>query len=244
MPTDPVTIAAIIVLGGAAGAFAGSLIHAIAVRLPAEKEPIGPPVCANCQAVLTASHLVPALPRACPSCGSAASRQKLATEAGAALITVLSLLLHGLTYTGVTAALFSLVLLVILRIDWQHHLIYTVTIAPGIMLALAAAALRSPGALLSATIAAAGAGLVFAFLFGLAILIYRQQALGFGDILLAALIGAMTGVGQVVPALFLGMVLAAAGGLLLIATGVRSRRDFIPYGAYLCAGTIVVLLLP
>jgi leader peptidase (prepilin peptidase)/N-methyltransferase len=84
--------------------------------------------------------------------------------------------------------------------------------------------------------------LVFALFFALAMLIYRQQALGFGDILLAVLIGTMTGIHSILPALFAGMFLAAVGGLLLIAIGIRTRRDYIPYGAYLCAGTILVLI--
>ena len=95
--------------------------------------------------------------------------------------------------------------------------------------------LRSPSALISATIAGIGAGLLFALFFALAVFIYKQHALGFGDILLAVLIGTMTGIHSLIPALLLGMFLAAAGGLLLIAIGVRTRRDYIPYGAYLCA---------
>jgi leader peptidase (prepilin peptidase)/N-methyltransferase len=154
-----------------------------------------------------------------------------------------TLVVHGLTLIGLAIALFNLLLLLILRIDWQHHLIFVATIAPGIMLALAFAVLRSPAALLSATIAGAGAGLLFSLFFVLAMLIYRQQALGFGDILLAVLIGTMTGIRSLIPALFLGMLLAALGGLLLIAVGIRSRRDYIPYGAYLCAGTILVLIV-
>ena len=41
----------------------------------------------------------------------------------------------------------------------------------------------------------------------------------------------------------LGYALAALGGLLLVALRVRTMRDYIPYGAYLCAGTIATLLI-
>jgi leader peptidase (prepilin peptidase) / N-methyltransferase len=54
----------------------------------------------------------------------------------------------------------------------------------------------------------------------------------------------MAGIDKVVPALLLGMLLGALGGLFLVAIGKRTRHDFIPYGAYLCAGAIVVLLIP
>jgi leader peptidase (prepilin peptidase) / N-methyltransferase len=43
-------------------------------------------------------------------------------------------------------------------------------------------------------------------------------------------------------ALFLGMFLAAFGGLFLIAIRQRTRTDYIPYGAYLCLGAIIVVI--
>jgi leader peptidase (prepilin peptidase) / N-methyltransferase len=232
----------VIALGAVTGAFAGSLVHTLAIRLPAELPDLGSPPCQACGTPLGARGFIPFVPAQCAECG--AGWHKPATEAAAALIVALALTGYGLTVEAVTVALFSLVLLTILRIDWQHHLIFTIIIAPGIAIALFGAALQSQSALVAALIAAAGAGLVFTLFFALAVVIYRQQALGFGDILLAILIGAMTGLERVVPALLLGMILAAAGGLFLIAIGQRGRRDYIPYGAYLCLGTMLVLLWP
>ncbi len=232
-----------VLLAGVLGAFAGSLIHSASVRLPADLDPIGPPLCPNCSALQSSRALIPGWPKACPTCGASDHRQRWATEVAATVLAVSSIVVYRVTVLGIGVALFSLLLLLILRIDWQHHLIYTVTIVPGIVLALALATLRSPRALLSASVAGIGAGLLFAFFFALAILIYRKQALGFGDILLAVLIGTMTGVHAILSALFVGMLLAAVGGLVLVLLGVRGRRDYIPYGAYLCAGTILVLFV-
>jgi leader peptidase (prepilin peptidase)/N-methyltransferase len=233
----------IVIIAGIVGAFAGSLIHAAAVRLPADLSAIGVPICAECGAFEPAQALIPGWSGACLGCSARNHRLRWATEAAAAILVMASLAVHGLTVLGLAVAVFNLLLLLILRIDWQHHLIFTTTIAPGILLALAFAVLRSPSALISATIAGAGAGLLFALFFALAVFIYKQHALGFGDILLAILIGTMTGIHSILPALLLGMFLAAAGGLLLIAIGVRTRRDYIPYGAYLCAGTMFVLIV-
>jgi hypothetical protein len=47
-------------------------------------------------------------------------------------------------------------------------------------------------------------GIAIALFFALAVVIYRQQALGFGDILLAILIGAMTGLGTMLVLLWPG----------------------------------------
>ncbi len=236
-------LAVFVVVAGIAGAFAGSLIHAAAVRLPSDLDPIGPPICASCSVVQPKRAMFPGWSGTCAACGFADNRVRWATEVAAMALAMTAIIVYHATLLGVGVALFSLLLLLILRIDWQHHLIFTITIVPGIVLALALAVLRSPSALVSASIAGVGAGLLFASFFALAVLIYRKQALGFGDILLAVLIGTMTGIRSIIPALFVGMLLAAAGGVLLVAIGRRTRRDYIPYGAYLCAGTIIILLM-
>lgn len=227
-----------------AGAFAGSIIHAISLRLPARKSPLGSPICHSCHGPLPWLAFIPFVSVTCPECGARTSWHKLATEAGAALLVALALISHGLTLDGLTYALFSLVLLQVLRIDWQHHLIYTIVIVPASILALFLAAVDSQSELVSAFLASIGAALIFAFFYALALFIYKRRALGRGDILLAFLIGAMARTELVVAALFVGMLLAALGGLFLIAIGKRTRYDYIPYGAYLCAGAIIVLLLP
>jgi leader peptidase (prepilin peptidase) / N-methyltransferase len=226
------------------GALAGSLIHAISLRLPAGLDVFGPVPCQKCRASMPATAYIPFLPSRCPDCGMSPNWHKPATEAAATAVAGLAILIHGATLDGLSTALFGLVLLQVLRIDWQHHLIYTIVIVPGSILALLLAVVDSQSALISALIAGIGAAVLFALFYALAILIYRRRALGRGDILLAFLIGAMARIDLVVPALLVGMVLAALGGLFLIAIGKRTRHDYIPYGAYLCFGAMIVLLLP
>jgi leader peptidase (prepilin peptidase) / N-methyltransferase len=233
-----------ILLGAIIGAFAGSFIHAISLRLPNRMDPIGPSICHQCHEPLPLSAFIPFIPVTCSSCGASSNWHKHATELAAAGLVALAIGIHGATLQGFSIALFCLLLLQILRIDWQHHLIYTIIIVPASVLALFLAVLESQSALLSAFIAAVVAALVFAVFYALALFIYRKRALGRGDILLAFVIGAMTRLELVFPAIFLGMLLGALGGLFLIAIGKRTRHDFIPYGAYLCAGAIIVLLLP
>jgi len=231
-----------LVLGGVIGAAAGSVIHATSTRLPAGFGALGAPCCPACGIALDRAALLPGWSRPCPDCGSADSTRRRATELAAAVLTILAFVGHGLSLAGLAVAAFSLLLLLILRIDWQHHLIFTATIAPGLVLALGAAALRSPSALLAATLGSVLAAVIFGVFFLLGLLIYHRHALGIGDILLAALIGAMTGLGHVLAALFLGMLLAAAGGILLVMLGRRARNDYIPYGAFLCVGAMLVLI--
>ena len=52
----------------------------------------------------------------------------------------------------------------------------------------------------------------------------------------------MVGLEWVTHAILLGMILAAAGGIFLVAIKVKKRTDYIPYGAYLSLGAIVTVL--
>ena len=230
------TIALALLMGGSIG----SLINLLATRLPAEVNLVGPPL-ATATGRPDSRQLVPFLGARTASHGI--DWPNLATQFGAAALTALALLFHGLTWSAIETIVLTSILLTILRIDWQHHLIYTITIWPGIALALLFSLFHSPGQLLSASIAAAAAAGVFLFLFFLAIALYKRRALGFGDVLLAGLIGSMVGLELVVAAILLGMILASVGGLFLILIRVKSRTDYIPYGAYLSLGAIITVLL-
>ena len=206
------------------------------------------PACPHCAAPWRGLALLPLVgplvARRCGNCDTPIGWLRPLTEATTAALFTLALLRFGPSAEFAATAVFCVILLVILRIDWRHHLIFQNTILIGLMLAFAYAGIasRQPGALLWSTVGAVGAAFLFLVLYGLALAIYRRRALGFGDVLLAALIGAMAGTDTVM-ALLIGMVLGAGGGLLLVALRVRSMRDYIPYGAYLCAGTIITLLV-
>jgi leader peptidase (prepilin peptidase) / N-methyltransferase len=230
-----------VILALIVGGVAGSVINVVATRLPAEGDPpvIGSPLRPRTQQADTFG-LLPWVGAWQRSAGGI-DLPKLGTDFGATLISAIAFMRYDDWFVSLRAAVFALILLLILRIDWQHHLIFTITIAPAILVALLLQALDSMQSLMWAVGASLGAATVFALLFMLALVMYRRRALGFGDVLLAALIGAMTGALAHV-AIMLGVFLAAIGGLFLIAIRLRGRTDYIPYGAYLCLGAIIVIL--
>ena len=230
------------------GLCVGTWIDHAAAAIPARRSVRSLPACPQCAAPWRGLALLPLvgplLVRRCAACAAPIDWLRPLTEATTAALFALAYWRPGPSVEFAATAAFCVVLLVILRIDWRHHLIFQNTIVVGLLLALAYAGMasRQPGALLWSTVGAVGASLLFLFLYGLALAIYKRRALGFGDVLLAALIGAMAGTDTVM-ALLIGMILGAGGGLLLVALRVRSMRDYIPYGAYLCAGTIITLLV-
>lgn len=236
MDTVGLIIAAVLI-----GGVIGSAINLLATRLPADLPMLGWPVSIATKqpSRWAAIPFIGAFDRD----GRRIDWPKFGTEVAASAVVAIAFLAHELSFERWRALVFASVLLLILRIDWQNHLIYMVTIVPGLVIALGFSAAESRGQLLSSVVAGIGAAFLFLLLFMLAFAIYRQRALGFGDVLLAALIGAMTGLQGVGSALLLGITLAALGGLLLIAIRVRKRTDFIPYGAYLSLGAMVVVLI-
>jgi leader peptidase (prepilin peptidase)/N-methyltransferase len=228
-------------LAVSAGAFAGTLINVVATRLPADGDPsiVGYPL-RPVSGQPDALALIP-YAGAWQPMTRGIDWPKLSTDVAAAVIAGIALARYGFSFEGMQALVYALILLLIMRIDWQNHLIFTITIVPGILAALGFQAIDSFDALARAAAAALIAAAVFCALYIAALAIYKRRALGAGDIWLAALIGAMTGA-QAIGAILLGMILAGVGGLLLIAIRVRSKDDFIPYGAYLCLGAIIVVL--
>lgn len=74
---------------------------------------------------------------------------------------------------------------------------------------------------------------------------YGKPVLGFGDVKLAAGMGAVLGPGVLFAAWFLiSVVIGAVVGLVLMALRVRGRQDYIPFGPMLAAGGVVLLLFP
>ena len=231
---------AIILIACVAGGLLGTLVNVIATRLPSDLDIIGPPLSSG-SAEASSRQLVPYLGSRLDN--GTIDWPNLATQLGAGILTAVALVVHGFTFSALETTVLSMVLLTILRIDWQHHSIYIITIWPGILIALLFALVHSPSRLLSASVAGALAAFVFLLLFFLAIAIYRKRALGFGDVLLAGLIGTMVGLQWVTHALLLGMILAAVGGIFLVLIKVKTRTDYIPYGAYLSLGALVVVLV-
>lgn len=80
-----------------------------------------------------------------------------------------------------------------------------------------------------------------AFAFLLLPAVIRPGAMGMGDVKLALFMGFLLG-RYVAVALFIALIASAFIGLALIATKIRGRKDRIPFGPFLAAGSAVALL--
>jgi leader peptidase (prepilin peptidase)/N-methyltransferase len=204
----------------------------------------------------------------CPECGSSARRISVIPIVGpiiargscghcerrsswqlAALIQLLMAVLGTLLYQRygqslllLYSSIFTTVLVAIGVIDLQHRLIPTLLVYPTIVFALATSTAWPNLGILNSLL---GGGMAFALFFALAVFahfVFGEGALGGGDVTLAALIGAICGYPLTIVALALGAVLGGIGAILMIAMKRSNLGTAIPYGPYLVAGVIYVLL--
>ncbi len=172
---------------------------------------------------------------------------RAAIEVGAALYLGIVASRTGSVAELVPLAVFAFPLVVVLLVDWWTRIIYTNWIAVGTVLALGVAALDGLRSFLEALGGFAMGAAVFGAFYVLALLLYRDVrvvSLGAGDVLLAGMIGAMTGdILAVVGTLFYGILLAALGAGILLLSRRGAQKKALPSGAYLCAGAFVGLAL-
>lgn len=237
------------VLGVAAlavlGLVVGLLLNVVIDRVPA-KQPILP-LRSRCPRCPEEAADAPGLPVAawlrpggrCPLCGSRLSlRFVLVPVANAALFAAVGVRL-GANWAVPAFLVFFAALLAITVIDFRLQIIPNRVVYPAIfasipLLALAALAQHDLSRLSRALI---GAALAWLALF--VIHLVSPGGMGFGDVRLSFLLGlflSWISYGHAVTGIFLGFLLGAVVGLLLVAFRLRSRTDHVPFGPFLATG--------
>lgn len=172
------------------------------------------------------------------------ARRDRAVQAATAFLFAAAGLRFGAAWVLPAYLVFFASLLAVSVIDLERHIIPNRIVYPTIFVSiplLALAALvgddwhRFGQALI-------GAGLAWGALF--AIHLVSPGGMGFGDVRLAFVLGLFLGwlgLGKVLTGLFLGFLLGAVIGVLLIAFKLRTRKDHIPFGPFLAAGAVLAV---
>jgi leader peptidase (prepilin peptidase)/N-methyltransferase len=240
----------VVVLVGLLGLLVGSMVWNISRNQVTKRSLFAAPLCGEGPTALPMTSWLPlygfGTARSCPGDGAQQSPLRLLLEVAVAGYFALAAwrIDDGLDLTAVIA--FSVPLLIILLVDAWTRLIHTNIIALGIVLGLVFAAIDGLGDLARSAIAMFAAAFVFAALFFLAVVIYRNPKVvpfGLGDVYLAAMIGAMVRTGEIAPALIYGVFLAGISLALLLATKRVNRKQAVPYGPFLVLGALIVLVL-
>ena len=243
------------------GWFAALLVNYLSDVLPATRQ-LTSPVCTHCSAQRSWVNFF--LLKSCSPCGQGRGRRTWATQ----FLGIIASLYIWYSPPRVLGYWLGLVLLIYLAaifiIDLEHRLILHPTSIFGALLGLGLGTLIHG---LKATLIGglAGYGIMFT-LYGFGVLFSRyrakrmvaegftpddEDALGFGDVNLAGILGLLLGW----PAIWFGLLLGILGGgaislILILIMLIRNRYKedalmvFIPYGPYFILSTFILLYLP
>jgi leader peptidase (prepilin peptidase) / N-methyltransferase len=185
---------------------------------------------------------------------------RLWQEYGPPVVTAVVFAVYGYEITEfpilLVRSVFVLVLVQVIFFDFEHHLILDRVMFPSMAFALLTALVGKPWwpggeflghplvdntPVVDAVVMGVGAGALFLFISFVGAMLFKAEALGFGDVKLAFFMGILLGWPYTFTALFYGVLLAAIGAFVYIVSH-RSMKGTIAYGPYLAAGAIVVLL--
>lgn len=225
-------------LGAMAGSFANVAIH----RLPRQESVVTPRSrCPHCGALIRARDNIPLfsflwLRGRCRDCGARISWRYPLVEVGTAALFLAVWWRFGLTAAALSAAIFAVIMVVVIFVDLEHQLIPNALTYPGLVVGLALAFTSGPREGLVRLAAAVGAGAFF-FLIAVA----SRGGMGGGDIKLAAVMGVFLGWPLIATALFISFMLGGVVGVVLLLLRRRGRKDPVPFGPFLAAGGLAAL---
>lgn len=172
----------------------------------------------------------------CPHCHERLGWRSPAVEMVGIGLFVLMAAHWGATPTLTIAWLYGLFLIAVTVIDFEHHRVLNIMLAPAAIVVAGLSLL--PGApqpldMLLGGVVGLGVFLLLA--------IVGRGALGMGDVKLAGVVGMMVGYPGVLTALTIGAILGAAGALVLLASRRATRKTAIAYAPYLATGAMITL---
>lgn len=239
MTADPF----VIVLAGIFGLLLGSFLNVCISRWSAEpKQSVVRPRsrCPKCGHEIAWYENVPvvswlALRGRCSGCGERISVQYPLVELATAGIWALMAWRYGLSLEAARGAVFATILLGIAMSDAKAYIIPDEFSLGGLALGIVFAALAGWAALLDAVIGAA-AGFILLWIVGAAgTKLFKQDAMGGGDIKMMAMVGAFLGWQGVLLTIFLGAVL---GTVIFLPLTLAGRRALVPFGIFLAMGAL------
>jgi len=239
-PIFLLTIAA--VLGACFGSFSNVLVY----RLPRNLSVVGPrSFCPSCNKQVSWHDNIPLLSwlllrGKCRHCQEAISPRYLILEVAGIACALVGLARFGLTLEGAAAAIYLLLLLDIAIIDWQHMIIpHTLTIA-GMVSGLAFSIFTPPGWMDLLLGLALGAGIILVVSYGYKFL-RGVVGMGGGDVMLMGMVGAFQGP-WAVPAVLFGGAFMGTIYAITAGRGQVTGEAKLPFGTFLAAAAVVVLL--
>ena len=230
------------------GLIVGSFSNVCIYRIPRNESVIYPAShCPNCRTKIKPIDNIPLLSYIllkgrCRNCGSKISIQYPVVEFLTGLIYLIIYLIYGLSVQSLVYIILSSALIIIAFIDLQEQMIPDVISLPGIVVGFILSFIVPYISFINSALGALVGGGIILIIAWVGSIIFKKEAMGGGDIKLAAMIGAFLGWRYIIISLFLGFFLGALIGIILIMTKIKKREDVIPFGPFIILGSFITLL--
>ena len=242
---------ALVAFCGLMGLLIGSFLNVVIWRVPRKLSVVRPPShCPQCETPIRPRDNIPVvswmvLGGKCRHCGNPIAVRYPLVEASCGVLFAAVAARFGADWALPAYLVLTAALLAISIIDLEHFIVPDRITAPLTVSSLAllglAAAAEGNGWRFGRSLLG---GLAF-FAFLLLLNIVNPRGMGMGDVKLSFSLGLFLGWlgwGQVFLGGFLSFLLGAVVGVALIATKVKGRKDHVPFGPFLAAGTLITIL--
>ena len=243
-----VIVAVCVVLGLIVGSFLNVVIH----RVPRKESVVSPPsACPSCGTRIAARDNIPVvswllLKGRCRTCGAPISARYPLIEALTAAVFAGVGAHFGRAWELPAFLVLAATLIAVAFIDLEHYIVPNRILNAALFLGVPLLVLAAAADDRWSDFRGALIGGVLGLALLLAIHLVNPRGMGMGDVKLAGVEGlylGFLGLRHVLFGLFLGFLLGSVGGILLIATRIRSRRDHIPFAPFLAAGALLAVFV-
>jgi leader peptidase (prepilin peptidase) / N-methyltransferase len=138
-------------------------------------------------------------------------------------------------------SLWLAVLVQVIFFDFEHQLILDRVLLPAGVAALVLSPFTPGLGLVTAVLTGLVTGLAFLALALLGTVLFKAEAMGFGDVKFSVFMGLVLGPRPTFSAVVIGFILAGVVAVTLVLLRLRTMRDSIPYGPFLAVGAIAAL---
>ncbi len=248
MIIDPVAAAFLFIFG----LLIGSFLNVVIYRVPNEMSIIRPGSrCSSCGHDLKWFDLIPVLSYVmqkgrCRYCGERFSPRYAYVELLTGMLTLLLYLKYGASFDFVFYISLVYILIPCFFIDLDHMIIpngLVITAAVFFVLGVSYKLIISGGGIADHLYGGLAGGGILLLIYIIGYLVYRREALGFGDVKLFFVTGLFLGLKHTGMAFLFSVFTGAIAGIIILATTKKGGKSEMPFGPFIVSGSILSIFI-
>jgi len=230
---------------GVLGAMLGSFLNVCIHRWPKEESVVRPRSrCPGCGEMIAWHDNIPVvswlfLLGRCRRCRASISVQYPLVELAMAGVWAFMVWRYGVTWQAASGAVFFSILLGIAMTDAREYIIPDEFSLGGLVIGLLLSLSRGSSGLIDAVIGAVAGFLLLWTVGAIGRRMFKEEAMGGGDIKMMAMVGAFVGWQGVLLTVFLGALL---GTIVFVPLSLIGRKKLVPFGVFLSLGSAATWL--